>query len=94
MRTIELPPGQGYVWMAGEAGCAREVRRYFRHELRWRSQHYDIVGYWRPNQEAYQRRYREVEGAGAEAYEAGRRAGDDGEVILDEVFSVLESRGL
>ena len=25
VRTIELPPGQGYVWMAGEASCARDV---------------------------------------------------------------------
>jgi NADPH-dependent ferric siderophore reductase len=94
VRTIELPPGQGYVWMAGEAACARDVRRYFRHELKWRSQHFDIVGYWRPDQEAYQRRYREVEGRVAEVYEAGRRAGADSEDILDEVFSVMESRGL
>jgi NADPH-dependent ferric siderophore reductase len=94
VRTIELPPGRGYVWMAGEAGCARDVRRYFRHELKWRSAHYDIVGYWRPNQEAYQRRYREVEGQVAEVYEAGRRAGADDEEILDRVFSVMEPRGL
>jgi NADPH-dependent ferric siderophore reductase len=94
VRTIELPPGQGYVWMAGEASCARDVRRYFRHELTWRSQHYDIVGYWRPDQEAYQRRYREVEGQVTEAYERGRRAGSDPEEILDQVFSVMESRGL
>ena len=94
VRTIELPPGQGYVWMAGEAACARDVRRYFRHELKWRSQHFDIVGYWRPDQEAYQRRYREVESRVAEVYESGRRAGADTEDILDEVFSVMESRGL
>lgn len=94
VRTIELPPGQGYVWMAGEASCARDVRRYFRHELKWRSQHYDIVGYWRPNQEAYQRRFREVAPQVERAYESGKRAGADDEQILDEVFSVMESRGL
>ena len=94
VRTIELPPGRGYVWMAGEAACARDVRRYFRHELKWRSPHFDIVGYWRPNQEAYQRRYREVEQQVAAVYEAGRRAGTDSEEILDDVFSVMESRGL
>lgn len=94
VRTVDLPSGQGYVWMAGEAACARDVRRYFRHELRWRSQHFDIVGYWRPDQEAYQRRYREVEGAVSAAYEAGRAAGADDDQILDEVFSVLETRGL
>lgn len=94
VRTIELPPGQGYVWMAGEAACARDVRRYFRHELKWRSQHYDIVGYWRPNQEAYQRRYRDVEHEVAEVYESGLRRGADSEEILDRVFSVMETRGL
>lgn len=94
VRTIELPAGQGYVWMAGEAACARDVRRYFRHELKWRSQHYDIVGYWRPNQEAYQRRFREIEPTVTEAYEAARRVGADSEEVLDQVFSVLESRGL
>jgi len=94
VRTIELAPGQGYVWMAGESACARDVRRYFRHELKWRSQHYDIVGYWRPNQEAYQRRYREIEPQVTRAYEAGRRSGADDEQILDDVFSVMESRGL
>ena len=94
VRTIELPPGRGYVWMAGEAGCARDVRRYFRHELKWRSQSYDIVGYWRPNQEAYQRRYREIEPQVTRAYEAGRRSGADEEEVLDQMFSVMESRGL
>ena len=94
VRTIELPAGQGYVWMAGEAACARDVRRYFRHELKWRSQHYDIVGYWRPNQEAYQRRYREIEPQVTQAYEAGRRAGADDEQILDRMFAVMETRGL
>ena len=53
--------GSGLRVDGGRGGCARDVRRYFRHELKWRSQHYDIVGYWRPDQEAYQRRYREIE---------------------------------
>lgn len=94
VRTIDLPPGQGYVWMAGEAACARDVRRYFRHELKWRSPQFDIVGYWRPNQDAYQRRYREVESQVAEVYANGRRSGLPDDDILDEVYSVMESRGL
>ncbi|MDN5805337.1 MAG: siderophore-interacting protein, partial [Microlunatus sp.] len=94
VRTVELPPGRGYVWMAGEASCARAVRRYFRHELKWRSQQFDIVGYWRPDAEVYQRRFREVEEQVATVYEAGQRRGADSEDILDEVYSVMESRGL
>ena len=38
--------------------------------------------------------WREVEGRVAEVYEAGRRAGAYTEDILDDVFSVMESRGL
>ncbi len=94
IRTIDLPPGRGFVWMAGEASSARDIRRYFRHELRWRSQHYDIVGYWRPQAEAYQRRYAEVSDQVGRIYERGLASGRDSEEILDDVFDVMESRGL
>ena len=93
-RSVELPPGDGFVWMAGESGCARDIRRYFRHELKWRSSRYDIVGYWRPQQEAYARRYRQVEGRVGEIYERGQAAGKDTEEILDDVFAVMERHGL
>ena len=93
-RSVELPAGRGFVWMAGESSCARDIRRYFRHELKWRSPSYDIVGYWRPQAEAYQRRYREVEDRVADIYERAQREGADTEEILDEVFAVMESRGL
>ena len=94
VRTVELPPGDGYVWMAGESGCARDIRRYFRHELKWRSSSYDIVGYWRPRQESYAREYRRVEGQVGRLYERGRAEGKDSEAILDDVFAVMEQHGL
>ena len=93
-RSIELPPGEGFVWMAGEASCARDIRRYFRHELKWRSSRYDIVGYWRPQQEAYARRYRQIEDQVGRVYDRGQAAGKDQESILDDVFSVMERHGL
>lgn len=93
-RSVELPAGQGFVWMAGEASCARDIRRYFRHELKWRSSTYDIVGYWRPNQEAYSRRYRTIEDQVSQVYDRGQAAGHDQEEILDDVFSVMEKHGL
>lgn len=93
-RSVDLPPGDGFVWMAGESGCARDIRRYFRHELKWRSARYDIVGYWRPQQEAYARRYRHVEGQVGRIYERGQAAGQDSEDILDDVFAVMEKHGL
>lgn len=46
-RAFAMPDGQGYVWMAGESSCAREIRRYVRHELGWKPARFDIVGYWR-----------------------------------------------
>ncbi len=93
-RSIELPAGDGFVWMAGEAACARDIRRYFRHELKWRSARYDIVGYWRPNQEAYSRRYGTIEDQVSQIYDRGEAAGKDQEAILDDVFSVMEKHGL
>ena len=93
-RSVELPAGEGFVWMAGEASCARDIRRYFRHELQWRSSRYDIVGYWRPNQEAYSRRYQSIEDQVGRIYDHGQAAGKDQEAILDDVFSVMERHGL
>lgn len=93
-RSMELPTGDGYVWMAGEAGCARDIRRYVRHELKWRSSRYDIVGYWRPHADAYQQRYSQIEDQVATIYERGQASGRDQEAILDDVFEVLESHDL
>jgi NADPH-dependent ferric siderophore reductase len=93
-RSLTLPGGRGYVWMAGEAACSRDIRRYFRHELRWPSRSYDIVGYWRPDAEAYLQRYTQIEAEVAEIYEASQRAGRDLEETVDDVFAVMEAHGL
>ena len=94
VRSFDLPASPGYVWMAGESGCARDVRRYLRHELRWPSTSYAVVGYWRPQAEAYLRRYTQVEDQVSEIYQRGEAAGRDREDTLDEVFAVMESHGL
>jgi NADPH-dependent ferric siderophore reductase len=93
-RTFTLPAGVGYVWMAGEAGCARDIRRYFRHELGWRSASYDIVGYWRPDSERYLRRYAKIEQEVAEIWDRGEQQGQDQEATADEIFAVMERNGL
>jgi NADPH-dependent ferric siderophore reductase len=93
-RSLELPPGRGYVWMAGEAACSRDIRRYVRHELGWPSSSYDIVGYWRPDVEAYLRRYSAVEQQVAEIYEQSQRDGRDLEETADQVYAVMEAHGL
>ncbi len=52
----ELPAGPGYVWFAGEAADARAVRRHLR-ELGWPVRRYRVLGYWRTDQDAWQRRF-------------------------------------
>ena len=93
-RSLELLPGPGYVWMAGEAGCSRDIRRYFRHELRWPSSAYDIVSYWRPDAEAYLKRYTAIEDEVAKIYSESYGAGRDSEDTVDEVLAVMEAHGL
>jgi NADPH-dependent ferric siderophore reductase len=93
-RGLRLPAGPGYVWMAGEQAASRDLRRYFRHELGWGAERYDIVGYWRPDEEGYQRRYAAVQDQVAEIYQRGMAAGQDTEQILDEVLAVLDTHRL
>jgi NADPH-dependent ferric siderophore reductase len=92
--AFPLPAGPGYVWMAGEASCSREIRRYVRHELGWKPARYDIVGYWRPEAERYQRRYRAIEDRVGEIWDEGRAGGKDTETIADEIYAVMETHGL
>ncbi len=93
-REFALPAGPGYIWMAGEASCSREIRKYVRHELGWKPACYDIVGYWRPEAERYQRRYRAIEGKVSEIWDKGQAGGKDTETIADEIYAVMESHGL
>lgn len=93
-RSFPVPDGPGYVWMAGEASCSRDIRRYFRHELGWRSKSYDIVGYWRPDSERYLERYRAIEDEVAAIWDRGEARGEDTEAIADEIYAVMESHGL
>ncbi|KES07032.1 sialic acid transporter [Streptomyces toyocaensis] len=48
LRTAELPPAaQPYVWIAGEAGCVKQVRRHFVGERGVDRRRVTFVGYWR-----------------------------------------------
>lgn len=91
VRTVGLPPGRGYVWMAGEAGCALTVRRYFRDELAWQSDRYDIAGYWSPDPESPRTHY--LPGRGDQVSQPGRPIGADHPGILDKVWSVSQTQG-
>ena len=94
VRGFDLPEGPGYVWMAGESRCARSVRRYLRHELGWPAAAYAVSGYWRPQQETYERRYAQVADEVATLYERGETGELDAEQVQDAVTAALERRGL
>ncbi|GAA1221738.1 siderophore-interacting protein [Prauserella alba] len=51
IRSLPVPgPSDGdslYVWLAGEAGTLKPLRRWVRDELRLARRDYDITGYWK-----------------------------------------------
>ncbi|MEU3795616.1 siderophore-interacting protein [Streptomyces fructofermentans] len=47
----------GYVWVAGQTGELRTVRRYLRKELGLATDRFKVVGYWMPEADSWRRRY-------------------------------------
>lgn len=47
LRAVELPDSEYFVWMAGEAGMLRPIRRYFRKELGLPPERAEFDGYWK-----------------------------------------------
>ncbi|MDG9716701.1 siderophore-interacting protein [Streptomyces sp. DH24] len=48
IRATELPPAERpYVWIAGESGCVKELRRHFVRERGFDRRRVTFVGYWR-----------------------------------------------
>ncbi|MEU2268582.1 siderophore-interacting protein [Streptomyces olindensis] len=48
LRDAELPPAERpYVWIAGESGCVKELRRHFVRERGIDRRRVTFVGYWR-----------------------------------------------
>lgn len=47
-RSTEIPAGESvFVWMAGEAGAIKPLRRWVRDELKLTKEHSSITGYWK-----------------------------------------------
>jgi NADPH-dependent ferric siderophore reductase len=94
LRDVAWPAGPGYVWCAGEAAAARAVRRHLRHDLGWSVDRYRVLGYWRVDQEAWQRRYapvgRDLEGVYRDAVASGLSSTD----ALEAYDDALEQVGL
>ncbi|RKT55494.1 siderophore-interacting protein [Saccharothrix australiensis] len=48
VRAVSVPEGERvYVWVAGEAGAIKPLRRWVRDELRLAKDDHDITGYWK-----------------------------------------------
>lgn len=48
VRALPVSPDERtYVWLAGEAGSLKPLRRWVRHELGLPAHDYDITGYWK-----------------------------------------------
>ena len=82
-----------YVWLAGEAGASRAVRRHLRRVLGWPQSQFTTCGYWQLDAAAKSRRYLEVADTVTEQAAAAREkyADDEGAYLdaLDEIFDNL-----
>lgn len=47
VRAHQLPPGEGFVWVAGESQSIKPLRRYLSRELGLDRDSWDVDGYWR-----------------------------------------------
>jgi NADPH-dependent ferric siderophore reductase len=91
----DLPEGDRYVWLAGEARASRAVRRHLRRELRWPQSDFYTCGYWQIEAEKWNARYQEVASVViAQAEEVHQQVGHDQGAYLDALDDIYESVGL
>jgi len=94
VRASGWPGGDGYFWMAGEAGQMRALRKHLRHELGRPASSYDVMGYWRVDAEQWLARYDASGVDVARIWAEGERAGKDADEIWDDYEAVLARAGL
>ncbi|UYM04353.1 siderophore-interacting protein [Solicola gregarius] len=94
VRTADVPAGDGYTFVAGEAAATRDVRRHLRHERGLTPASYSVIGYWTARSEDFNRRLEQSGIDLAAIYEAGEAAGKDEEELADEVDRQLVAAGL
>jgi NADPH-dependent ferric siderophore reductase len=88
-----LPAGRGYCWFAGEATESRAVRKHIR-GLGWAGEQFDIVGYWRHDSEAWDRRFADVADQVVAVYEQALADGKGEKAASEEFDEALERIGL
>lgn len=50
VRSLALPEGEGFIWVAGESISIKPLRRYLKNELGLDRDNWDVDGYWRRGQ--------------------------------------------
>jgi NADPH-dependent ferric siderophore reductase len=94
VRGCPLPPGPGYAWFAGEAGEAREVRKFLRTEHGWGRDQLDAVGYWRVDSERWMARYERVQRDVLAVYQSALESGRSEKEASELYDAALEQAGL
>lgn len=90
---LELPPGRGYCWFAGEAAESRAVRKHLR-AAGWTRDRLDIVGYWRSGSEEWDRRFAAVGTDLVSVYTRALAEGRGEKAASEEYDEALERAGL
>jgi NADPH-dependent ferric siderophore reductase len=61
LRSMELPGGIGYIWVAGETKVLRGIRKYLRHDKKLTPESYKLIGYWTDKSEAWEARWENLD---------------------------------
>jgi NADPH-dependent ferric siderophore reductase len=94
VRARPLPAGTGYAWFAGEAGEARQIRKYLRTDRGWGRDRLDAVGYWRADSERWIARYERVQDELVAVYQGALDAGSSEKEASELYDDALEQAGL
>ncbi len=93
VRELELPPGRGYCWFAGEAAESRAVRKYLR-GAGWAIDQLDVTGYWRLDSEAWDAKFALVSEEVAAVWTRAVAGGKSHRLADEEFDEALERAGL
>jgi len=92
--ALPLPPGDGFVWVAGEQKAVRAIRRHLRGMPGLPASHSACVAYWIDRAEAWQAAYRALEAPLLARMQAAWDSARDADSIRDEVDALLDAAGL
>ncbi|MFI7167166.1 siderophore-interacting protein [Rhodococcus erythropolis] len=92
--AYQLPDGPGYVWFAGEASVSRLVRKHARQHWGLPAASFDIIGYWREQEEHWLAQYRTVEAQVLATRQKAITEGKTATEVLEIYDNALEDAGL